>query len=330
MTRRQLIAALAALLVLVAGGVLWRQSINQPLPDGIVVGNGRIEADKVEIAPKYPGRLDLVNVKEGDLVEAGELLAHMESGELEAALAGARASAALAQDALVEARAVRVQREAELKYAEQELGRALPLVDRGHLSPSLFDQRRTARDVAAAALEAGTAHVATSERRIAVADAEVARLERQLDASDLEAPMNGRVLYLLAKSGEVLPAGGPVLTLLDLDDVYMEIFLAAGDAGLLPLGSEARIVLDVLPDYAIPATVSFVSPEAQFTPKQVETLAEREKLVFRVRVRIPRELVADRIAYVKTGLRGVAYVRLKPSVAWPENLERRIPPELFE
>ncbi|MEQ8747278.1 MAG: hypothetical protein RIE06_11510, partial [Roseibium album] len=88
--------------------------------------------------------------------------------------------------------------------------------------------------------------------------------------------------------------------------------------------------LDVLPDYAIPATVSFVSPEAQFTPKQVETLDEREKLVFRVRVRIPPELVAGRIEHVKTGLRGVAVVRVDADAPWPESLNRRIPPELFE
>jgi HlyD family secretion protein len=85
-----------------------------------------------------------------------------------------------------------------------------------------------------------------------------------------------------------------------------------------------------LPDYAIPAVVTFVSPEAQFTPKQVETLDEREKLVFRVRVRVPPELVANRIEHVKTGLRGVAIVRLDSEAAWPEALNRRIPPELFE
>lgn len=138
------------------------------------------------------------------------------------------------------------------------------------------------------------------------------------------------MLYRLAELGEVVPAGEPILTLLNLEDVYMEIFLPALEAGRVPLGAEARIVLDVLPDYAIPAEVSFVSPEAQFTPKQVETVEEREKLVFRVRVRIPSELVAERIDYVKTGIRGEAYVRLRPSVAWPAALERRIPPELFE
>ena len=124
-------------------------------------------------------------------------------------------------------------------------------------------------------------------------------------------------MYRLAEPGEVVPAGGPILTLLSLENVYMEIFLPATEAGFLALGAEARIVLDVLPDYAIPAVVSFVSPEAQFTPKQVETLSEREKLVFRVKVTIPVELVAKRIEHVKTGVRGVAYIRLRPSVTWP-------------
>ena len=142
--------------------------------------------------------------------------------------------------------------------------------------------------------------------------------------------MPGRVLYRLAEPGEVVGAGGPILTLLSLENVYMEVFLPAREAGLLPIGAEARIVLDALPDFAIPATVSFVSPEAQFTPKQVETMSEREQLVFRVRVRIPEDLVAGRIEHVKTGLRGIAVIRLAPDSAWPEALERRIPPELFE
>ena len=120
------------------------------------------------------------------------------------------------------------------------------------------------------------------------------------------------------------------MTILSLDKVYMDVFLPAREAGLLPIGADARIVLDALPNYAIPATVSFVSPEAQFTPKQVETLSEREQLVFRVRVRIPQELIEGRIKHVKTGLRGEAIVRLNSQNTWPERLERRIPPELFE
>ena len=110
----------------------------------------------------------------------------------------------------------------------------------------------------------------------------------------------------------------------------MDVYLPAREAGLLPIGAEARIVLDALPDFAVPATVTFVSPEAQFTPKQVETLSEREQLVFRVRVRIPEDLITERIEHVKTGLRGIAVIRLSSDSVWPEYLERRIPPELFE
>ena len=156
------------------------------------------------------------------------------------------------------------------------------------------------------------------------------RIRTLIDDSRLVAPVVGRVLYRLLEPGEVAAAGGALVTLLSLEDVYMEVFLSAADAGRIAIEAEARIVLDVLPEYAIPAIVSFVSPEAQFTPKQVETLTEREKLVFKVRVKIPPELVSKRIEHVKTGVRGLAYVKLSPSLAWPEALNRRIPPELFE
>jgi HlyD family secretion protein len=130
--------------------------------------------------------------------------------------------------------------------------------------------------------------------------------------------------------GEVAAAGETLVTLLSLEEIYMEVFFIAANAARIAIGGEARIVLDVLPQYAIPAVVTFVSPEAQFTPKQVETLSEREKLVFRVRVKIPPELVSKRIDHVKTGVRGVAYVKLSPSLACPKRLDQRMPAELFE
>ncbi len=312
------------------GGFAWWQADQDALPDGIVWGNGRIEADQVDIAAKYPGRIESLNVQEGDMVAEGDALAKMETAEVKAAFDRAEAEAALAREIQVESEALVVQRRSEQRYAEQELARARTLMAKGHISRSVFDQRESERDVAVAAVGAAEAHVETAKRQIAAADAEVRRIRSQLDDSTLTAPGNGRVLYRLAEPGEVVAGGEAILTLLDLDQVYMEIFLPAGDAAQVALGAEARLVLDILPDYAVPAVVSFVSPEAQFTPKQVETLSEREKLVFRVRLRIPRELVAERIEHVKTGLRGLGYVKLSPSLAWPERLQRRIPAELFE
>ena len=136
---------------------------------------------------------------------------------------------------------------------------------------------------------------------------------------------DGGTGYRLAEPGEVLPAGGKVLTLLDLTDVYMTIFLPTSQVGRVNLGAEARIIFDAAPEYVVPASVSFVAPRAQFTPKEVETHSEREKLMFRVKVRIAPELLQQHIEKVKTGVPGVAYVRLDPAAEWPQQLRVKLP-----
>ncbi len=332
MNKRTAVLALLGLVALagaIYAAVSWRQTGSNGLPDEIVSGNGRLEADQVDIAARLAGRVRAIAVAEGDMVAAGELAAAMDTAELEAAHDRAEAETALAREQLAEAEAVVVQRRSELRLAERELERARTLVARGNISESSLEDRETARDVAAATLRAAQAAVHTAERRIAAHAAEARRIQTLIDDSRLLAPVEGRVLYRLVEPGEVVAGGDPLVTLLSLENVYMEVFLPADAAARVAIGDEARIVLDVLPEYAIPAFVSFVSPEAQFTPKQVETLSEREKLVFRVRVKVPPELVRSRIEHVKTGVRGVAYVKLSPSLAWPEALNQRIPPDLF-
>jgi HlyD family secretion protein len=323
---------LAATVLVIAGAAtyVFISQSHERLPAGFVQGNGRIEAEQVEIAPTIAGRVARVMAAEGSLVASGDVLVEMDTDELSASLDRAKAQVALARQAKAEAKAVVVQRQSEQRWAAQELDRGRTLLAGENISESVFEKRETAHQVAEAVLGAARARVATADSQIAAAEAEVRRIEAQIADSTLFAPMPGRVLYRLAEPGEVVGAGGPILTLLSLENVYMEVFLPAREAGLLPIGAEARIVLDALPDYAIPAAVSFVSPEAQFTPKQVETMSEREQLVFRVRVRIPEELVAGRIEHVKTGLRGIAVIRLASGSAWPEALQRRIPDELFE
>jgi len=106
-------------------------------------------------------------------------------------------------------------------------------------------------------------------------------------------------------------------------DVYMTIFLPTAQAGRVRIGAEARLVFDALSDITVPAKVSFVAPDAQFTPKQVETRTEREKLMFRIKVKIDPELLMEHLKEVKTGVPGVAYVRLDPESEWPEDIKRR-------
>ena len=114
------------------------------------------------------------------------------------------------------------------------------------------------------------------------------------------------------------------MTLVNLQDVYMEIYLPSEQAASLKSGAEARITVDFAPGRAAPAYVSFVSPEAQFTPKQVETKSERDKLMFRVKIQVPQELISSHIDRVKTGIRGVGYVKLKDSAVWPSWLQNRL------
>ena len=141
----------------------------------------------------------------------------------------------------------------------------------------------------------------------------------------LVSPRNGRVQYQLARAGEVVAAGAPIVTILDLTDVYMTIFLPAADAGRANIGDEARIILDPIPDVIIPASVSFVAADAQFTPKTVETKDERAKLMFRLKLKIDPRVLEAYYTKVKTGIRGLGFVRTKPDVAWPESLQVNLP-----
>lgn len=129
----------------------------------------------------------------------------------------------------------------------------------------------------------------------------------------------------MVQPGEVVGGGGKVVSLVDVGDVYMTFFLPETVAGRVALGSEVRIILDAAPEYVIPATVSFVASAAQFTPKTVETASERQKLMFRVRAQISQELLREHLNQVKTGLPGVAWIKLDANAEWPQNLSVRVP-----
>jgi len=290
------------------------------LPAGIASGNGRLEARQIDIIARYPGRLLDIRVEEGDVVEAGQVLAVLDTRELEAALRAAEARVARARQGRVVSAANIAQSRSALSLASIELRRAETLHHRGFAPDQFLDQRRTSQQSATAALAAAQGGLSAADADMAAASAEADRIREQIAEATLRAPKSGRVLYRLAETGELVGAGGPVVTMLDLSDVYMTIFLPTREAGELGVGAEARIVLDATEEEALPARVSFVSPEAQFTPRQVETRTEREALMYRVRVRLPQSLVARRLATIRTGVTGVAYVRLDPDAEWPARL----------
>lgn len=296
------------------------------LPAGIADTNGRIEATQVDIAPKHAGRLSEVLVEEGDSVAADQVVARISAPEYEAQLRGARSEVLRAQQAKAEAEALIAQRNSEVQLAAVELRRTEELVKNGHATGQALDQRRSTHTSALASLRAAVARREQANFAVRTAEHEVERLKSIVADLVLHSPLAGRVLYKLKRSGEVVAAGTPVLTVLDLRDVYMTIFLPAAQAGRLQLGGEARVVLDPVPQYVIPATISFVAPEAQFTPKTVETRDEREKLVFRVKLQIDPDVLKTHEGVVKTGVRGMGFVRTDRSVQWPDKLQVKLPP----
>lgn len=169
-------------------------------------------------------------------------------------------------------------------------------------------------------MTAAVARVGEAERALDAATHDVELYSVNIADNTLVAPRAGRIQYRIANVGEVLPAGGKVFTMLDLSDVYMDVYLPTVEAGRARIGDEARIVLDAFPDFATPAHVSFIATQAQFTPKAVETKSERDKLMFRVRVRADAAFLRGREPEIRTGLPGVGYVRLADSIVWPERL----------
>ena len=195
------------------------------------------------------------------------------------------------QEAASEVKAEIAKRETELKFADLEYNRSRGLFSRKAIAREEYDLVESKLETAKATLAGAKAKLRTAEQAINAAEADVKQTQVKIDDSTLKSPVKGRVLYRLAEPGEVVALGGKLLTLINLNDIYMEVFLPAQEAARVKIGADARIVLDARPGYAAPAKASYVSPEAQFTPKQVETRSERDKLMFRVKLKVPAEIV---------------------------------------
>ncbi len=302
-------------------GFQYLKAKQSELPKGFASGNGRIEAKLVDAVAKDALRVKEILVDEGDLVKPGQVLVVLDTSTFDSQLAEAKLRVAAAQERMASANFSAIKQKSMLDNAKLEYDRTKKLVEQNALSQREFDARTTSLATNTAALSEEEAKMNTAKQEVEVAKANVTTIQTHIDDATLKSPVMGRVLYRLAEPGEMLAAGGKALTLVNLEDVYMEIYLPSQQAAGLKVGAEARLTVDFAPGRAAQGFVSFVSPEAQFTPKQVETLSERDKLMFRVKIQVPKELIASRIDRVKTGIRGVGYVKLTDSAVWPSWLQ---------
>ncbi len=320
--------ALIAIAILIGGGgaYYWWQRLYPPLPPGIAFGNGRLEADEINIDTKYAARIAEMLADQGDLVKAGQVLARMDTRDLQASLKRSQAQVEQARRAVDEANANVTQMQSQVLLAQQQFDRATYLVQKGFQTKETLDQRQQQLNGATALANAAQARVTQAERSLDAATHDVELYTVQIEDNTLTAPRDGRIEHRIANIGEVLPAGGHVFAMLDTSDVYMDIYLPTEQAGKVRFGADSRIVLDAYPNIAIPAKVTYIATRAQFTPKTVETQSERDKLMFRIRVQIDPQLLRTRADRVRSGLPGVGYVKTDAAVEWPAALQR-LPPQ---
>lgn len=336
------------ILILIIVWFAWQILKPSSLGQDFISGNGRIEATDIDIATKLPGKVIKVFTNEGEFVKAGQVLVQMQINILQAELEEAKAKHRLAINAfynaeaqvagresdLAAADALVVQRENELDAAQRRFARTQALIKKGAISAQQFDDDRATVRTNEATLKAAKAQVKAASHAINAAKAQligaqssveaaaatVKRIEEEIDDSQLKAPRDAYVQYQVTEVGEMLPSGGKVFNLVDLTDIYMVFFLPEMAAGKVSAGSEVRIILDYAPNFPIPAKVTFVSDIAQFTPKTVETASERQKLMFRVKAKVDVAFLKANLPNIKTGLPGVAWIKLNPNAKWPKNL----------
>lgn len=326
-TMRRVVMILLLAAVAIAGFFAYRYFTRPALPPGFAGGNGRLEANQVFVSSKYPGRIAEVMFNEGDTVEAGQVVARMDTSALEAQLREAEAQIVAAEDSRRVALAQVSVRQAEADYAQRQYRRSRNLVPGGAVSEREAELDNAAMLASRGQLTGARAQAIQTLSAIDAARATADRLRAEIKDAVLVAPLRARVETRLAEPGEVLPAGGRVFSVNDLSDVYMYVYLPEKVSGKVPLGSEARIVLDAAPQYPIRAFVSYVSPVAQFTPKPVETAEERHNLTFRVKLQIPKDRLRQYESLVKSGLPGMGYVRWDQNAEWPERLQvKNAPP----
>ena len=326
------VVPVVAVVLAVAGGLAW-WALRPREAEEALASSGTVEATEAHLGFDAGGRLAAVAVREGDRVAAGAELAHLAVEEAAARREGAVAAVAVTEarlaeldagfrrEEVAEARAAAAGAADQLAEAHREAERAEVLFAGGAISQEVRDRAATAAEVAASSLAQARARLALLEEgpraeQRAAARAQLAQARAALDEAEarlservLAAPFAGIVLDRHREPGEVVAPGSPVITLIDPADRWVRVFVAEDRVAAVSLGMAAEIRSDTFPDRAYRGEVTWISPEAEFTPKNVQTPEERVRLVYAVKVRV----VEDPGYELKPGM--PADVRLAPAPA---------------
>lgn len=298
---------------------------------GVIAASGTIEAVEIDVASKVAGQVLALAVEEGARVGPGDTLASIDHAALDIQLRQAEAGVRLAEAQLAllvkgargedirQAEAALRQADAALKVAEDDAARMRELFRTGSVTAKQRDDAE-ARLTVAAAQRSAAAEGLSKVRRLARPEeigAAEARRDQARGAADLlaktiadctiTAPAAGIVTHKAVEAGEMVTPGGTVVTLADLDSVHVMIYVTGTEVGRIRLGDAAEVRIDAFPDRPFAGRITYISPEAEFTPKNVQTKEDRVKLVFGVKIGIE-----NRDGLLKPGLPADAVVRVGP------------------
>lgn len=319
------IIAIAVVAALAAGGwYYWQQQSQNELPEGFAGSNGRLELNRFDVASLYGGRVKSMLVEEGGEVKTGDALAELSSDTSSSQLDAAKAQKQRAQEAVARADAEIKAYQQQQKVAQLDFNNAQNLKRDDLVSDSEVSKRRAALNGASASVNAARAARAEAQAAVAAAQAQIDGAASANNDMVIRSPIDGVVEYKITEAGNVIGAGTKVVSLLDPADVSMNVFLPNAQMSRLKVGDEARIVLDGIAA-VFPAKITFIASDAQFTPKSVETQSEREKLMFKVKLKVPSETALQYKGVLKGGLTGNGYVRLNGQDEWPQQLAVKLP-----
>jgi HlyD family secretion protein len=278
-----------------------------------IVATGTIEATEIDVSAEVGGQIKKLSADEGDAVKQGELIAELDSGQAtaevtraEAAVASARATfedlqAGARPQELDRARARVNLARATLALAEADWRRASELFEEGVFSENQRDNARANLDAAKSQynvaleemklLEAGARsdQIEAARWQVKQAEAALELAKVRLEKTRIYAPVSGTVIVKDSEEGEVVSPGAPIVTIADLDDMWVKIYIDEADIGKLKLGQHAKARVDSFPGKDFSGSVKFVSSEAEFTPKNIQTREDRVKLVFAVKVSVDNQ-----------------------------------------
>jgi len=289
---------LLVILVAVLAGAWWQYLRKEPLPEGLIQANGRIEGDHYTVAGKVPGKIVAIMAREGEAVVEEQVLARLDDVQVRAKVAQAKQQVAAAKAQCQAATATEQQ-------ARRDKERLRQLYDRGSAAKREAERTHSAWTVARSQLDAADAQCEAAKAML---------IEVQSVLADLtiHAPANGTITTRIADKGEVVAAGSPLFDIVNLDRLYLKVYIPEKVIGKVRLGLPARVYTDAFPDKPFPATVRYIASQAEFTPKEVQTPDERVKLVYAVKLYLD-ENPEHRLT---PGLPADAVIRWQEGVEW--------------